>query len=146
MNGNQLEREHVYKYLGIYLDSTLTFNKHIDYVNKIVTHKTFLLSKIRGFIDQSTALHIFKSMIVPIFDYGNIVYACGSMNKLDKLKHTQNRGLKVCLGKHGRISTSELHRLAGVPQLYARTCSMLKKYMFLQQNDHRYVVNRQINT
>ena len=103
MNGNQLEREHVYKYLGIYLDSTLNFNKHIDYVNKIVTHKTFLLSKIRGFIDQSTALHIFKSMIVPIFDYGSIVYAGGSMNKLDKLKHTQNRGLKVCLGIQGRI-------------------------------------------
>ena len=74
---NQLEREQVYKYLGIYLDSQLNFNKHIDYVNRITSHKIFVLAKIRHFIDQRTALFIYKSMISPIFDYGDIVYEGG---------------------------------------------------------------------
>ena len=94
-----LHREHVYKYLGIYLDSHLNFNKHIDYVTKITSHKTFLLAKIRNLIDQKTALYIFKSMIMPIFDYGDIIYEGGTKNKLLKLQRIQNRGLKMCLSK-----------------------------------------------
>ena len=146
MNGVQLMREQVYKYLGVYLDSTLNFNKHIDYVNKIITHKIFILSKIRRFIDKNTALHIFKSMIVPIIDYGNIIYAGGTETKLVKLKRSQNRGLRICLDVNGYISTVALHRLAVIPQIHVRVISNLKKYMFLQQNNDNYVVNRQINT
>ena len=118
LNNSILTREHVYRYLGIYLDSTLNFNKHIDYVNKIVSHKIYTLSKIRCFIDKSTALHIYKSMIAPILDYGNIIYAGGTQNKLEKLKRTQNRGLRTCLGICGRIGTLDLHRIAQVPQLH----------------------------
>ena len=146
MNDTLLVREQVYKYLGIYLDSTLNFNKHIDYVNKVVSHKIFILSKIRRFIDKYTALHIFKTMIVPIFDYGNIIYNGGSITKMSKLKRTQNRGLKMCLGIYEHISDEDLHILAGIPQLSTRTVSTLKKFMFAQQGNEKYVVNRQINT
>ena len=36
--------------------------------------------------------------------------------------------------------------LAGIPQLAVRTDSTLKKFMYLQQSNDIYVVNRQINT
>ena len=39
-----------------------------------------------------------------------------------------------------------LYMLAGIPQLVVRTDSTLKKFMFLQQSNDIYVVNRQINT
>ena len=92
-----LIREHYYKYLGMFLDATLSFNKHIDFVNKVTSHKIFTLSKIRNYIDQRTALYIFKSMVCPIFDYGDIIYEGGNTNRLEKLKRTQNRGLKICM-------------------------------------------------
>ena len=126
-----LDREQYYKYLGIYLDSTLNFNKHIDYVIKITSHKIYTLSKIRKYIDQKTALYIYKSMISPIFDYGNIIYEGGNQNRLDKLKRTQNRGLRICLNTQGFLSTENLHRAAGIAQLYIRRSSNLKKiYVF----------------
>ena len=92
---SMLDREHYYKYLGLFLDSSLNFNKHIDFVNKVTSHKIYTLSKIRGYIDKSTALYIYKSMICPIFDYGDIIYEGGTYNRLEKLKHAQNRGLKI---------------------------------------------------
>ena len=141
-----LHREHVYKYLGIYLDSHLNFNKHIDYVTKITSHTTFLLAKIRNLIDQITALYIFKSMIMPIFDYGDIIYEGGTQIKLLKLQRIQNRGLKICLSIKERIRTINLHQQASVPQLFVRRCSNLKKYMFLQQNNPRYRIDRPIVT
>ena len=91
----------MYKYLGIYLDSHLNFNKHIDYVRKITSHKIFTLSKIRRFIDEYTATHIYKTMISPIFDYGDVIYEGGNKGRLDKLQRIQNRGLRIFLGVQG---------------------------------------------
>ena len=146
VNNSLLKREHYYKYLGLYLDSSLNFNKHMDYVNRVTSHKIFLLSKVQDYIDHNTALYMFKSMICSIFDYGDIVYEGGTHKRLDKLKRTQNRGLKICLGLHVRFDTLQLHKLADVPQLYVTRQSNLKKYMFLQQNNEKYVIQRNIPT
>ena len=135
INNTALHRESLYNYLGIYLDASLNFNKHIDYVNKVTSHKIFMLSKIRAYMDQRTAIYIYKSMIMPIFDYGDIIFEGGNKNRLDKLKCTQNRGLKICMNIRNKIGTVDLHRLAGVAQLYVRRCSNLKKYMYLQQEN-----------
>ena len=39
LNGEHLQRVPHYKYLGVFLDSTLNFNKHIDNTRKIISHK-----------------------------------------------------------------------------------------------------------
>ena len=146
MGSDNLCREHVYKYLGIYLDSTLNFNKHIDYIRKITSHKIVILSKIRRYINRYTAIHIYKSMIAPIFDYSDIIYEGGNKDRLDRLQRIQNRGLRVCLGIQGYISTVILHQTAGVPKLSVKRCSNLKKYMYVQQNNPKYRIDREIPT
>ena len=56
LNGSILENVKEYKYLGITLDSTLNFNKHINNILKIVSHKLWLLSKVRQFITKAASL------------------------------------------------------------------------------------------
>ena len=45
LNGDRLNRVPFYKYLGVFLDSNLTFNKHVDVSKKLICHKLYLLSK-----------------------------------------------------------------------------------------------------
>ena len=144
LNNEYLQHTFYYKYLGVFLDSVLNFNKHIDYVNKITSHKIFLLSKIRKCIDQHSALYIYKSMISPFFYFGDIVYEGGNKNRLDKLKRTQNRGLRICLNKH--VDSDNLHRVAGIAELHVRRCSNIKKYMFLQKHNVNIVKKTVIHT
>ena len=146
IKGDKISREQVYKYLGIYLDSHLNFNKHIDYISRIISHKIFVLSKIRYMIDQRTAIYIFKTMIAPIFDYGDIVYEGGNKNRFDKIQRIQNRGLRICLARNDYVLTEMVHRLSIIPKLYIRRSSNLKKYMYLQQGNIKYVVNQHIPT
>ena len=63
-----------YKYLGFMLDSTLSFNHHVSTVIKVVAYKVNLLSKIRRYLTENVALKIYKSMILPYFDYGDVIY------------------------------------------------------------------------
>ena len=52
MNGSELTCGHVYRCLGIYLDSSLNFGKHIDYVNKIKTHNIHVCQKYGGLLSR----------------------------------------------------------------------------------------------
>ena len=50
-NDRKIERVVSYKYLGITLDVNLNFNKHIENCLKLISHKAYLLIKIRRYID-----------------------------------------------------------------------------------------------
>ena len=74
LEGTMLQLVPPYKYLGFQLDSTLSFNYHVNSVSKTVAYKINLLARTRRCLTNDVALKIYKSMILPYFDYGDIVY------------------------------------------------------------------------
>ena len=63
--GDDIDFVNDYKYLGIILEKTLSFTKHIKYIHSLAAHKIYMLSKIRSCIDQNTATRIYKTKILP---------------------------------------------------------------------------------
>ena len=78
-----------YKYIGITLDTHLTYKPHIKSIISKVTHKLSVLTKIRKYIDITTSLTLYKSMILPHFDYGDMIYAATSNENLNDLQTLQ---------------------------------------------------------
>ena len=74
LNNYILSRVCSYKYLGFILDDHLNFNKHVNEMWNTVTHKLYLLSKIRRYLTTEACVLIFKTMILPIIEYGDIKY------------------------------------------------------------------------
>ena len=50
----------------------------------MVAYRTNLLTKIRKYLTEKVALKIYKSMILPYFDYGDVVYNTANKDGLDK--------------------------------------------------------------
>ena len=137
-----LSRTPSYKYLGVYIDSHLNFNVHIDNCCKIVSHKLYLLSKIRHFITENASIQVYKSMIVPLLDYGDNIYAGTSDSNLSKLPKLQNRGLRICVNNQRHITRVQLHLACSISPMKSRRKTNLLKYMFKQQENENIVVNR----
>ena len=135
-----------YKYLGITLDSTLSFNYHVRTVASTVSFKINLLAKIRKFLNETVALKIYKSMILPYFDYGDVIYNTANMEGLDKLQRLQNRGLKICKNLHVRYDTKDLHRITKVPMLKIRRKAHVNNFMFNRLKKISMVDTRDIRT
>ena len=135
-----------YKYLGVYLDTALNFNKLVDVSKKLICHKLYLLSKIRKHINEETATRIFQSMIATLIDYGDVIYSGTNLKNLDKLQSLQNRGLRVCINEHQTITTAVLHQRTKIPDLNTRRTYNLRKYMFKQKENMEIVVERDIRT
>ena len=49
---------------------------------------------------ESMAIKIFKGMILPYFDYGDVIYMGWNVNLLNKLQVLKNRALKIYLQVH----------------------------------------------
>ena len=73
LNNNILDRVCSYEYLGFILDYHLTYNKHISELCKVVSHKLYMLAKIRRYFTTEACIHVFKTMILSLLEYGDIV-------------------------------------------------------------------------
>ena len=98
LNNNILDRVCSYKYLGFILDDHLNFNKHIAEMCNLVTHKLYLLAKIRKYLTTDTCITVFKTMVLSIIEYGDVVYSGTSACNLGKKDKLFYRGLRICLG------------------------------------------------
>ena len=130
MNGSILQYVNHFNYLGIKLESTLTFEKHACETIRMVAHKLFLLSRVRKYVNIQQAITIYRSMIVPYFDYGDIFLCNINMKTIDKLQKLQNRALRVCLALDGRSNVNELHNVCNVNKLSHRRNVHLLNFAF----------------
>ena len=135
-----------YKYLGFHLDATLSFNSHVSSVMKTVAYKANLLAKIKRFLTDDVAMLVYKSMIIPYFDYADVIYNTANQDGLDKLQRLQNRCLKICKGLDRRFNTEELHAITKIPKLDARRKCHIHNFMYNKLSKPHLLDNRDIRT
>ena len=69
-------------------------------------------------------------LVVPYFDYGDIIFLWGITVRLHKLQRLQNRALRICHGKSKLFPTQELHKIAQVKFLTNRQQHHLRLYVY----------------
>ena len=72
--GVRLQRTDSYKYLGVKLDTKLSFSEHVFYVKGKTYSKIKLLGRLSYILDTDTLFLLCKSLVLPIFDYADIIY------------------------------------------------------------------------
>ena len=107
---------------------SLNYDTCITNTIKKANYKRWLLAKLRYYMTESMAIKIYNSMILPYFDYGDIIYMGGNANLLNKLQVLQNRALKVCLQVYTRFPTIELHIKCNTKLLTSRRELHLKLF------------------
>ena len=130
----QLQQVSSYKYLGVTLDPSLNFKQHLASVTRTVSHKLYILSRLRRYLSDRAALLIYKSMVLPYMDYSDVVYTKAAEADLDRLQRLQNRALKICLNSNRHESTEYIHRQTKVPLLDNRRKNHLLSYMYKQKD------------
>lgn len=97
MNGVVLERVEVIKYLGVMIDSRLTFAEHCDYMLKKIGKKTSFLNRIGQYLTPYSRQIVYKSIIAPHFEYSATVIVGMGETQIKKLQVAQNRAMRVIL-------------------------------------------------
>ena len=146
INGAQVQRVPNYKYLGFTLDPVLSYSSHIATLLNVIAHKAYVLSKIRRYIPEYAAIKIYKAMLLPYFDYADIVYDRARQLDLDKLQRAQNICLKVCMLTNVRTDTDLIHSNTKVAKLSNRRKAHLRNFMFLRSKSANLLISANVNT
>ena len=101
LDGSILPYADSVKFLGMILDSKLTWSKHIDDLKAKVKTSLSLLKVISGFswgADKRTLLRLYDALCRSKIDYGCQIYSSACKSKLHELDVVHNMGLRICSG------------------------------------------------
>ena len=130
INNEILGHVPTYKYLGIHLDQTLNYKYHSENLLRLINHKLYMFSKIRRYLNVTSALAIYKTMILPYFDYGDIIYMSSNIPEIRKLDKNHIRGLRIGFKIQGKIEDNDLFNLANISNLENRRKVHLRNFMY----------------
>ena len=142
----RIDRVCLYKYLGITLDMNLNYNKHLQNCLKIASHKIYLLSKVRNYITSDAALKIYKTMILPLIEYGDILYDNSNAKLLKKFQTLQSRSLRICSYEPYHVPVIYLHEICNIARLDLRRKMHIILYMYKQKRNYAIINTREVFT
>ena len=146
IEGEKLKLVPYFKYLGLTLDSTLNYSQHISSVIKTILYKMTLLAKLKKYLKNDSALQIYKSMLLPYFDYADVIFDKANLKDTGKLQTLQNKCLRICTGRDRRFDTDRAHKLAHTPFLKDRRAAHICNFMFKRKGNKELLNNREIRT
>ena len=123
LSGNIIPRVASFKFLGIVLDSRLSMVKHVQHVKAKCSKRLNLFRCIAGTefgADRKTMLRLYKAIVLPIIEYGGVIYSGASENTLKKLDTIQNTFIRIAIGAMKTTPIPSLQVEAVVPPLQIR--------------------------
>ena len=129
MDGNPLMEDIVEKNLGIYVDNDLKFDTHISETVKKGNKLVGMISHYITHKSKDIMIPLYKSLIRPILEYGNVVWSPKLRKHIDLIEGVQRRYTKRIIGA-GDLSYEERLELFDLPSLEHRRfrAGMIKTY------------------
>jgi len=139
LNNKPLMQVHSLKYLGIILDSKLTFREHITYITEKCTKLIFILSKSAKFnwgLNHAALKTIYKGGILPLLQYGAPVWINAIDKACYKLKRVRvQRLINIEITKAYRtVSNEALCILTGLTSIAIKLEELVKLYQLTTGN------------
>ena len=130
LDGASLQTASSYKYLGVTMDSQLSYNLHVNKIVATISGKLKTFQRMRNFLSVRAALLVYKSMMLPILEYGDILLSATSVKNRKRLQVLQNKGLRCALNKGIEANTCELHSEAKLLKLKHRRDQHVLNFMY----------------
>ena len=93
--GSCIESVITFKYLGVVFDSHMTWKDQADHVYKKVAVRVNVLRRIRTFLTEKAAIHVYNGIILPVFDYCDITWSSLLKQDEDRLQRLQHRAARI---------------------------------------------------
>ena len=133
-------------YLGVKVDSNLTFSTHIGHVTGKIAKITGILYKIRENLTMNARLSVYYALAYPYFIYCVLIYCGTYRTHLSELEVQQKRLIRtLCNLGYNEHTSASFHRFK-ILKLYDIYRYHLCIYMFKNRNFSRFSTTHNRNT
>ena len=83
------------KYLGVLIDSQLTFKNHIDELTKKISRAIGVLYKLRPYVNTKILTNVYYAIIYPFLLYGITIWGNASLNLITPIHILQKKFVRL---------------------------------------------------
>ena len=135
INGQNLNNMSCYKYLGLTIDSCMTWNKAIIATCKKLGTRVAMTQRFMSFFPQNYVNPIYYAFVQPYIDYGLSIWGNTSKSNIDKVQRLQNRLARIVTNNFNyNISSSVIIRELGWQTVSERNIYLTLLLMFKCMN------------
>lgn len=95
INNKAINEEQYVKYLGILIDSQLTFKFHIDELNKKISRAIGVLYKLRPFVTPDILCSVYYAIIYPFLMYGILIWGNANITLVNPIHILQKKFVRM---------------------------------------------------
>ena len=129
--GQRVKTVQHFPYLGITIDSSLSFDKQIKLLKRNICNKLFRFAKLRKWLTREYSILVYKCTIRPILEYCSFITSSCNEDGLKQLQRLQNRALRICLKCNIRkYHVDELHEICDIELVQRRMDKLLLSLMY----------------
>lgn len=107
INNMEIQRVYDAKYLGLLIDSKLTWSKHIGKIKNKIRSITFAIRRLRDFLHPRALTNIYNAHVLTHLNYLNPIWSGCNEILMNELRIVQNKTLKT-MYKHPPLFSTEL--------------------------------------
>ena len=105
-DGINLEKVNSIKFLGVILDSNLTWTNHVDDVHSKISKTIGIMNRLKFFVPKHVLLTLYNSLVLPYLNYSVVTW--GGSSSCDRLFILQKRAIRLISGASFREHTLPL--------------------------------------
>lgn len=120
LNGNKLKVDSKAKFLGLIMDSKLSWNEHFNYIVDRCRPRLNLMRMLSGSAwgaDKKTLLIIYKTLILSKITYGAAAFVNASKYQVNKLEVIQNNAMRIACCAISGTPISAMQVECGLPPI-----------------------------
>ena len=119
------------KLLGLRIDGNLSYVSHINYVVSRTKQVRVMLTRLAHLFDRYTRQYLVKTLILPVINLYDFIYASASSSCLHRLDVAYNDLMRVILGirRSVHFRVDDLYKLTSFDRLSDRRQQSLHKFM-----------------
>ena len=96
IDGITLEKKDYTKFLGITIDTHLTWNNHISNITSHIAKGIGILYRIKHLLPYKSLLMLYNTLILPYITYGNLIWGNCGISKLNHILLLQKKAVRIC--------------------------------------------------
>ena len=110
-------KDYATKFLGIYIDESLTWKKHLSHVNSKISRAIFSINQVKHFLPYDSLRTLYFALIHPHLSYGILAWGNSSKSTMTKTIKLQKRAIRTIHKSGYNSHTDPLFQQSGILKL-----------------------------
>ena len=129
-----LKEQQSVKFLGVFIDNSLTWKTHINYICKKVSKVIGIIFRSRFFLTEKTLLSLYYTLVYPYLSYCSIVWTSTYPTNLNRIYLLQKQAMRAITKSNYLAHSAPLFSRLKVLDIYQINSLHIGKFMYKYQN------------